>query len=135
MLKFFYEFKSIAYVQSAFRVKYKTKIVPDRKVVINIVSVFEKTGTVAHMAPKRKEPNQKREDAKNQLETMATDYSTLSIRKAAAAVGVSPTLVYHILHEDLHVKPYKYQEWHKLEEYDYEKMVKFPKCFLLRPQN
>ena len=52
---------------------------------------------------------------------MATDYSTFSIRKAASAVGVSPTLVYHIFHDDLHVKPYKYQEWHKLEEYDYKK--------------
>ena len=67
--------------------------------------MFEKNGSVAHMAPKRKEPSQKREDAKNQLETMVTDFSTFSIRKAASAVGVSPTLVYHILHDDLHVKP------------------------------
>ena len=52
---------------------------------------------------------------------MATDFSTFSIRKAASAVGVSPTQVYHILHDGLHVKTYKYQEWHKLEEYDYEK--------------
>ena len=57
---------------------------------------------------------------------MATDFSTFSIRKAASAVGVSPTLVYHILHDDLHVKPYKNQEWLKLEEYYYEKRLKFP---------
>ena len=77
--------------------------------------MLKKSGSVAHMAPKRKESSQKRQDAKNQLE----------IKKATSAVGVSPTLVYHILHDDLHVKPYKYQEWHKLEEYDYEKRVKF----------
>ena len=69
------------------------------------------------MAPKRKEPRKKQEAAKNQLETMATDFTTFSIRKAASAVGGSATLVYHILH----VKPYKYQEWHKLEDYVYEK--------------
>ena len=61
------------------------------------------------MSPKRKEPSQKLKDAKNQPETMVTDFSTFSIRKATSAVGVSPTLVNHILHDDLHVKPYKYQ--------------------------
>ena len=34
MLKYVYEFKSIASVQSDFRVEYKTKIAPDRKVII-----------------------------------------------------------------------------------------------------
>ena len=112
-------------VRSACRVEYKTKIAPDRKVIRNIVSVLEESGTVAHMPPKRREPSPKREDAKNQLETMATDFSTFSIRKAASAVGGSATLVYHILH----VKPYKYQEWHKLEDYVYEKKVKFAHWF------
>ena len=41
--------------------------------------------------------------------------------------------MYHILHDDLHVKSYK--EWHKLEEYDNEKRVKFAQWFLLRPQH
>ena len=59
------------------------------------------TKTVAHMPPKRKEPSPKREDAKNQLETMAKDYSTFPIRNAASAVDVSSTLVYHIFHDDL----------------------------------
>ena len=42
MLKKFCEFKNIASVQSAFRAEYKTKIASKRKVIINIVSVFEK---------------------------------------------------------------------------------------------
>ena len=115
LLKNYYEYKNMASIQSAYRVEYKEKIAPNHKVIRNIVSVFEKTGSVAHMPPKRKNPSQKREDAKKQLETMVTDFSTISIRKAASAVGVSPTLVYHILHDDLHLKPYKYQEWHKLK--------------------
>ena len=88
---------------------------PDRKVIIKIAYVFEKKQYSRSYGSKEKSP--KREDAKNQLETMATDFSTFSIRKAASAVGGSATLVYHILH----VKPYKYQEWHKLEDYVYEK--------------
>ena len=74
MLIFFYEFKSIASVQSAFRVEYKTKIAPYSNVILNILCVLEKNDTVAHMSPKRKEPSPKREDAKNQLEIMATDF-------------------------------------------------------------
>ena len=61
---------------------------------------------------------------------MVTDFSTFSRR---LQVGILPTLVYHILHDDLHVKPYKYQENHKLEESDYEKSVKFAQWFFLRP--
>ena len=57
------------------------------------------------------------------------------MRKAASAVDVSSRLVYHILHDDLHVKPYKYQEWYKLEEYNYEKRGNFFQWFILRPQN
>ena len=82
LLKFFYEFKRMASVQSALRVEYKTKIAPDRKIIINIVFVLEMTGTVARLAPKR---SLKREDAKNQLESMATDFSTFSIRKEPSA--------------------------------------------------
>ena len=65
---------------------------------------------------------------------MVTDFSTISIRKAASAVDVSPTLVYHILHDDLHLKPHKYQEWHKLDAHDYEKRVEFAHWFLSRPK-
>ena len=95
--------------------------------------MLEKSGTVAHMPPKRKEPSPKRKNAKNQLETMAMDFSAIPIRKAASAAGVSPKLVYHILHDDLHLKLYKYQEWHKFEEYYYGKRVKFAQWFLLKP--
>ena len=30
-----------------------------------------------------------------------------------------------ILSDDLHLKPYKLQDWHKLETHDYEKRVEF----------
>ena len=47
---------------------------PDRKVIIKIAYVFEKKQYIRSYGSKEKSP--KREDAKNQLETMATDYST-----------------------------------------------------------
>ena len=57
----------------------------------------------------------------------------LSIRKAASAVGVSSTLVYTVLHDDLHLKPYKLNRWHQLEPHCYEKRVDFLHWFLSLP--
>jgi hypothetical protein len=90
-------------------------------VIRNIISNFEKTGSVVHVTQKPKKTSQKYEDTKNKLENMVSDFSTFSIRKAASAIGVSSTLVYHILLDDLHLKPYKFHQWHKLDDQDYQK--------------
>ena len=62
---------------------------------------------------------------KKQLETMVKKFSNLSIRKAASAFNVSSTLGYSILHDDLQLKPYKFNVWQKLETHDYQKRVDF----------
>jgi hypothetical protein len=98
-----------------------------------MVSNFEKYGSVGHVAPKPKNPSEKREMAKNQLNFMVSNFDAFSISKAASAIGVSKTLVYHILHDDLHLKPYKFHLWHKLEDHDYEKRVNFARWFLKQP--
>lgn len=130
LMKNWYKFESISIVQRAFRTEYKNETAPSYTVIKNIISNFEKTGSVGYATPKRKEPNKKREETKNQLKTMFSEDSTLSSRKAASAIGVSQTLIISILNDDLHLKPYKYQEWHKLEYHDYEKRVKFATWFL-----
>ena len=86
-----------------------------------------------HVTQKPKKTSQKYEDTKNKLENMVSHFSTFSIRKAASAIGVSSTLVYHILHDDLHLKPYKFHQRHKLEYQDYEKMLAFATWFLNQP--
>ena len=133
LLKKYYEFSSIKAIQRAFCVEFKEKIAPSYSVIKNIVSVFEKTGSVSPMPPKHKAPSQKREQTKIKLETMVNEFPNLSIRKAASAVGVSPTLIYHVLHDDMHLKPYKYQTWHKLEVHDHEPRLKFAQWFLAKP--
>ena len=96
LVKKVYELKEISLVQRAFRRKYTKDGTPNYSVIKNILSNFEKYGSVAHVPPKHKNLGQKREMAKKQLENMVSDFPKLSIRKAASAVGVSPTLV--ILH-------------------------------------
>lgn len=98
------------------------------------MSNFEKYGSVAHVPPKHKNPGQKREKVKNQLENLVSEFPNLSIRKASSALGVSPTLVYHIFHDDIHLKPYKFHIWHKLEDMDYEKRLNFANWFLKLPK-
>ena len=63
-----------------------------------------------------KNSGQKREMFKNQLESLVSDSPQLSTRKVASDVGVSPTLVYYIFHEDMNLKPYKFHLWHNLED-------------------
>jgi len=82
----------------------------------NNVSNFEKTCSVAHVPPKRKNPDPKRETVKNELKIRVSDFPPLSIRKAASTVDVSLTLVYQIFTYDLHLNKYKFHQWHKLED-------------------
>ena len=116
-----YELKEISLVQRTFRTEYPKDCNPSHSVIKNILSNFEKYGSVAHVPPKHKNLGQKRLMAKNQLESLVSDFPQLSIRKAASVVGVSPTLVYYIFHDDMHLKSYKFHLWHKLEVKDYEK--------------
>jgi hypothetical protein len=121
LLEKYIKFENFAAVQLAYRINYKSKIAPNRSVILNIYSVFKKTGSVAPMPPKPKLPSQKRLEAQNQLKAMVADPTTFSSRKASAVVGISHTTVLSILHDDLHLKAYKYHQWHKLEVHDYEK--------------
>ena len=117
--KTFYEFKKISLVQRAFRTEYPKEGTPNHSVIKNILFNFEKYGSVARVPPKPKISGRNREMVKNQLENLVSEFPQLSIRKAASAVGVSPTFVYHIFHDDMHLKPYKFHLWHKLEDKDY----------------
>ena len=133
LVKKFYEFKNITLVQRAYKAEYKEKIASGNKVIENIVSNFEKNGSVTSSYPKTRKSSGKREDAKKQIESMIAEFPNLSIRKMSSASSVSTTLVFHILHDDLHLKPYKYHDWHKLEVHDYDKRLEFAQWFLKLP--
>ena len=58
-LKSFYEFGSIVRVQCAYCANFNEKIAPNHSTIKNIVSVFEKTGSVSPTLPKHKSPSKK----------------------------------------------------------------------------
>ena len=101
--------------------------------IYRILSLILKNGLIAHVPLKRKMSSPKREAAKIELEKMVAEFPSLSIRKAASALSISPTLVYKIYTDDLHLSAYKFHLWHKLEDKDYEKRVKFALWFLEQP--
>ena len=77
------------------------------------------------MPPEPKVISKKRLDAIGPVENLITEFPSLSVRKIASAVGVSTKIVQTILSDDLHLKPYKLQNWHRLETHDYEKRLDF----------
>ncbi len=125
--------QSVTLIQRAWRREYPKSAIPSSSTIKNIVSNFEKTGSVDHVPPKPKVPSPKREGAKNQLKSLISEFPKLSIAKCASAVGISATLTYHIVHDDLHLKPYKFHKWHKLEDADCPKRVIFANWYLDLP--
>lgn len=130
LLEKYIKFEQISSVQHAYRSKFKNEPAPGHNTIMGIVSAFKTTGSVLPKPPIKKQPCEKREEAKNQLKDMVADSATFSSRKASSALGISQTLVLSILHDDLHLKPYKHHKWHKLEVHDYEKRVEFATWFL-----
>ena len=131
----YYEIKHFTLIQRAFRTKYKSSTAPNQNTIINLINDFEKIGSVAFVIINRKKSSEKRIVAQNQLKSMIDQFPNLSIRKAASAVEVSTTLVFNFIHDDLHLKPYKFHQWHKLEAHDYEKRMDFAHWFLSLPMD
>ena len=61
--------------------------------------------------------------------------ASISTRKVASALQVTQKLIFTILHDELHYKPYKLHEWHKLEPRDYAARVEFATWFLSLPKD
>jgi transposase len=130
LLKTYYKTASPKLVQQAFRTKYESKHIPSRSVITNIVSSFEKYGSVVGTTKNGRPRSKKREEVKNQLETMISEDPSLSTRKAASALQCSQTFIVTVLHDDLHLKPFKFHNWHFIEEHDYAKRLEFAQWFL-----
>ncbi len=130
LLKTYYKTASIKAVQRAYQAEYKCKTAPNEKVIKNIVSTFEKHGSIIGTTQNGRPTSKKREYVKNQLQTMISENPSLSTRKAASALECSQTLIVTVLHDDLHLKPYKFHNWHVIEEHDYAKRLSFAQWFL-----
>ena len=104
LVKKYYQLGSFTTVKRAFRTKFKNQPAPAITVIKNIISVFEQTGSVAYKTPQIKKTGDKRKAAKFELESMIAEMPNLSIRKAATVLNVSSTLIFNILHDDLHHK-------------------------------
>jgi hypothetical protein len=135
MVEKYLETKSIGLVQKSWRTKFKNEPPPDYHTIRATVQRFTSTGSVASLPPTWTKPNERREAAREHLKTLVSEDSSISVRKASAIVGVSTYTVHNILREDLHLKPYKIHEWHKLEEADYQKRINVADFFKGLPKN
>lgn len=134
VVKTFYKLGSFIEVRRAFKKNYNTKQVPSNGSIQDIINTFEKTGAVGRIPPKPKKISEKRLEAIEPVQNLISSFPSLSVRKMASAVGVSTKIVITILNDDLHLKPYKLQEWHRLETHDYEKRMDFARwCIEMGP--
>ena len=85
------------------------------------------------MDPRKGVKSQKRMNAKESLEKIVEENPSISSRKAASALQVSQKLILTILSDDLHLKPFNFHHWHKLEERDYATRIEFAIWFLCLP--
>lgn len=122
-------------VQRSWRTEFKNIKAPSRSTILDIVSKLEKTGTLNDMPPLQNKPVDRFENVKNQLKTLYKENPSLSLRKAACVLGISYNATRDVLKNHLHLKPYKYNDYHELEPEDYPKRVKFASWFLSLPKN
>ena len=134
MVKKYYELKSSGSVQKAWRKEFQVKLAPSIPTILSTVSKFEKTGSVQDSPPIPKKINEERELAKNDPTDLIAKMPHLSIRKAACVTGMPYGSVQCFLKEDLHLKPYKEQEFHQLIPSDCPKRVEFAKLVLSLPK-
>ena len=122
----FYKTESITAVQRAYRAKFRCKTALSDKVITNIVRTLEKHGSVIGTTKNgaAKSKNEKRS------KTMIPEDPSLSTRKAASALQCSQTLIVTVLHDDLHLKPLKFNNWHVIKEHAYAKRLGFAQWFL-----
>ncbi len=135
LIKKFSKLNNSTLVQRAWRSEFKNLKAPDHKTILNLVSKFDKTGSVADLSRKSDKPSEKRENAKIVIEEAITRNPSLSLSKLSVCSGISQTLTRSILRDDLNLKPYKPQESQKLEASDYPKRLEFAEWFLSLPND
>ena len=69
-------------VQKAWRTQFKNVKPPSHSTITRVASRFESSGSVINKPPFYMKPNEKREDAKNQLKSLYSQIPSLSIRNA-----------------------------------------------------
>ena len=88
-------FKSNSAVQSSYRVEFKSKSSPSRRIIVNIIKLSEENDSVKPMHSKNHE-------------TMLMEFPKFSIRIASSAIEVSATMIYTVPYDNLHLKSFKY---------------------------
>ena len=131
----YHQLKNITLVKRAWRTEFKNNPAPSYTTIQNTIEKFETTGSVQDKPRKKRAQSENRQNAKTRVEEFFEENPLLSIRKASSAAQVSYTTIRSILLDDLHLKPYKIQEYHQLQLGDYNKRENFADWFLALPSD
>ena len=81
------------------------------------------------MPPLQNKTADRFEDVKNQLKKLCYEDPTLLLRKVSSGVGISYNATRDIVKNVLNLKPYKYNDYHKLQPQCYQGRVDFAISF------
>lgn len=108
LVRWYFELnRSITLVQRRWRSEKKVKTNPKRDTIMNLVSNFEKKGSIESNRPQKYVRNVRTSEKINEVSELIAEDSELSIRKGAAATSLSPSSYRRVLIDDLHLYPYK----------------------------
>ena len=133
LIKTYIKLENITSVQHAWRSKYKNLQAPSSKTIINMVSSFEKTGSVMPRMGRKPGATEKRKQAGILLKQEFAENPSLPLGKAACIAEISKSLARTVVRDDLGLKPYKPQYVQELLPLDYAKRLEFAQWFLAQP--
>ena len=98
----YYKAESLKAVQRAYQAEYKCKS----------TLFLRSKNTVRSLGQQKQElPAKNEERGKKTLKTMIAENHSLSTRKVASVLQYSQTLIVTVLHDDLHLRTYKFHNW------------------------
>jgi hypothetical protein len=133
MVEKFKKLNNFTLVQRSWRTQFPGLQVPTYRTIQSTVARFDETGSIESRPPKHAEASEKRENAKNVIQTAVSENPHLSVRKLMPLANVSYGTTLDILKNDLDLRPYKIQHCQELKPPDYAKRLAFAEWFKSLP--
>ena len=123
-------FNSYTILKRKFCKHFNKKNAPTRNCVNDIISKFNKLGTVENQTSSGRKITVTTDEKVEEICTLMKDNLGMSVRRTASIAKVSPSTVQKIARSILQLYPYKIKILHELKPLDYGKRIQFATWFL-----
>ena len=121
----FLKLESVRLVQRAYRTEYVTSIAPADSTIRNIVSNFQKTGSVNRKVQKSRKKPVRTKALIESIKNLYVEDNKISLRKIANIVPASISTIRNVAKTEFKLKPYKAIRKFCLYKNDYQRRLDF----------